>query len=192
MCVRRCYTELVVLGMKFESTIIYIPYYPYTLISVLFYKEKRKMMLSVGTVAPNFTLMDSENKQVRLSDFKGQKAVIYFYPKDDTPGCTKQACAFRDAYDGFVKQNVVVIGISHDNEKSHQMFAKKHSLPFILLADPAAQVINAYDVKGIFGAKRTTYIVDENGLIEKVFAKASPDLNAGEILVHLANKEAVE
>lgn len=142
-------------------------------------------MLQTGQKAPDFTLLDKENKSISLRDFNGQKVVIYFYPKDDTPGCTKQACAFRNSYEGFKKRNTVVIGISKDSEKSHQKFALKYDLPFILLADKDGAVISAYDVKGAFGANRTTYIIDEDGMIEKVFEKASPDTNATDILEYL-------
>lgn len=142
-------------------------------------------MLKIGQNAPNFTLFDKDNKQVSLTDFKGKKTVIYFYPKDDTPGCTTQACAFKNAYDDFKKNNIAVIGISKDNAASHLKFAKKYELPFILLADENGETIKDYDVSGVFGAARTTYIVDENGIIEKVFEKASPETNAADILAYL-------
>lgn len=128
-----------------------------------------------------------------MSDFKGKKVVVYFYPKDNTPGCTRQACAFRNAYDGFKKEDVQVIGISKDSIKSHQKFAEKHELPFILLSDPDLVAIKAFDVwkekkmygKTALGVVRATYIIDENGIIEKVFEKAKPDTNAQEILEYL-------
>lgn len=142
-------------------------------------------MLTVGQKAPSFMLPDKDRKQVSLSDFQGQKVVIYFYPKDDTPGCTKQACAFRDAYEGFVNRNVAVIGISHDSIEAHQKFVEKYKLPFVLLADQTATTIKDYGVKGMFGAQRTTFVVDEHGLIEKVFEKATPDTNAADILEYL-------
>lgn len=143
-------------------------------------------MLKAGEKAPDFTLTDSEGKSVSLADYKGQKLVIYFYPRDDTPGCTKQACTFRDNYDEFKKKKIIVIGISKDSVDSHQRFATKYELPFILLADKGGVVIGAYDVKGTFGAMRTTYIVDEKGVIEKVFEKASPKTNATEIIEYLS------
>lgn len=146
-------------------------------------------MLLKGQIAPPFTLRDKDDKEVSLEDFKGHKVVIYFYPKDDTPGCTKQACAFRDAYAEFAECGATVIGISKDKTESHKSFAEKYSLPFLLLADPSGECINAYDVKGAFGAARTTYIIDESGLIEKVFEKASPDTNAADILEYLGKKE---
>lgn len=103
-------------------------------------------MLSIGTRAPEFTLEDKDGNKVSMSDFKGKKVVVYFYPKDNTPGCTRQACAFRNAYDGFKKEDVQVIGISKDSIKSHQKFAEKHELPFILLSDPDLVAIKAFDV----------------------------------------------
>ncbi|AVD35013.1 thioredoxin-dependent thiol peroxidase [Clostridioides difficile] len=150
-------------------------------------------MLSIGTRAPEFTLEDKDGNKVSMSDFKGKKVVVYFYPKDNTPGCTRQACAFRNAYDGFKKEDVQVIGISKDSIKSHQKFAEKHELPFILLSDPDLVAIKAFDVwkekkmygKTALGVVRATYIIDENGIIEKVFEKAKPDTNAQEILEYL-------
>ncbi len=150
-------------------------------------------MLTAGAMAPDFTLNDKDGNKVALSDFRGKKVVLYFYPKDNTPGCTRQACAFRDVFDEFKQANVVVIGISRDNEKSHQNFADKYKLPFILLADPELAVLQAYGVwrekksygKVSMGVVRTTFIIDEEGLIEKVFAKVKPDTNAREILNYL-------
>lgn len=142
-------------------------------------------MLTAGQQVKDFTLQDKDGKSISLSDFKGQKAVIYFYPKDDTPGCTKQACAFRDAYAGFTQRKILVIGISKDNTHSHQRFAEKYSLPFLLLADPDGTVIDAFGVKGAFGAVRATFVISEQGVIEKVFEKASPDTNAADILTYL-------
>lgn len=154
-------------------------------------------MLSIGTKAPEFTLEDKDGNKVSISDFKGKKVVVYFYPKDNTPGCTRQACAFRNAYDGFKKEDVQVIGISKDSIKSHQKFAEKHELPFILLSDPDLVAIKAFDVwkekkiygKTALGVVRATYIIDENGIIEKVFEKAKPDTNAQEILEYLEKQE---
>ncbi|HBF8684198.1 thioredoxin-dependent thiol peroxidase [Clostridioides difficile] len=154
-------------------------------------------MLSIGTKAPEFTLEDKDGNKVSMSDFKGKKVVVYFYPKDNTLGCTRQACAFRNAYDGFKKEDVQVIGISKDSIKSHQKFAEKHELPFILLSDPDLVAIKAFDVwkekkmygKTALGVVRATYIIDENGIIEKVFEKAKPDTNAQEILEYLEKQE---
>lgn len=142
-------------------------------------------MLNIGQKAPEFTLLDAGGASVSLADFKGKKVVIYFYPKDDTPGCTKQACAFRNAYDQFKEAKIAVLGISQDSVESHVKFAQKYELPFTLLADKTGHTIKEYDVKGVLGASRTTYIIDENGMVEKVFAKASPDTNAADILEYL-------
>lgn len=150
-------------------------------------------MLQVGMKAPDFTLPDKDGNPVSLSDFTGKKVVLYFYPKDNTPGCTRQACAFASAYEGFRVKDVVVIGISKDSVASHQRFAAKYDLPFILLSDPELQAIQAYEVwqekklygKVSMGVVRSTYIIDENGLIEKVMPKVKPDTNAGEILAYL-------
>lgn len=150
-------------------------------------------MLEAGIKAPDFTLEDKDGNQVSLSDFKGKKVVVYFYPKDNTPGCTRQACAFAGAYTQFEKLGVPVIGISKDSAKSHRNFAEKHELPFILLSDPELKAIQAYDVwkekklygKVSMGVVRSTYIIDENGMIEKVMEKVKPDTNAGEILEYL-------
>lgn len=147
-------------------------------------------MLSEGVKAPDFTLADKDGREVSLHDFAGKKVVVYFYPKDNTPGCTRQACAFRDAYAEFGQKDVTVIGISRDSVKSHQNFAGKNELPFILLSDPQLAAIQAYDVwqekkmygKTTMGVVRSTYVIDENGMIVKVFPKAKPDTNATEIL----------
>ena len=154
-------------------------------------------MLETGMKAPDFTLKNQENDPVSLSDFLGKKIVLYFYPKDNTPGCTRQACAFAASYEQFKAQDVVVIGISKDSVASHLKFAQKHELPFILLSDPELQAIQAYDVwkekklygKISMGVVRTTYIIDEQGNIEKVMPKVKPDTNAGEILAYLAGEK---
>ncbi len=154
-------------------------------------------MLEVGAKAPDFTLKDKDGNDVSLKDFYGKKVVLYFYPKDNTPGCTKQACAFAGTYKGFEELGVQVIGISKDSVKSHANFAAKYNLPFILLADPELQAIQAYDVwkekklygKVSMGVVRTTYIIDESGVIEKVMAKVKPDTNAAEILAYLRGEE---
>lgn len=151
-------------------------------------------MLKEGTKAPTFTLPDESGNPVSLSDFTGKKVVVYFYPKDNTPGCTRQACAFAAAYEDFKKIDVAVIGISKDSQRSHTNFIKKYDLPFILLSDPEREAIEAYDVwkekkmygKTSMGVVRTTYIINEEGIIEKVFEKAKPDTNAAEILEYLA------
>ena len=150
-------------------------------------------MLEIGRKAPEFTLTDKDGNLVSLSDFTGKKVVLYFYPKDNTPGCTRQACAFAAAYEGFRSRDVVVIGISKDSVASHQKFAMKYDLPFILLSDPELQVIQAYGVwqekklygKVSMGVVRTTFIIDEQGNIEKIMPRVKPDTNASEILDYL-------
>lgn len=151
-------------------------------------------MLEVGMKAPNFSLLNQNGETVSLSDFFGKRVVLYFYPKDNTPGCTRQACAFAAAYDGFKSQDVQVIGISKDSVASHLKFAQKHDLPFILLSDPDLTAIQAYDVwkekklygKTSMGVVRTTYIINGEGVIEKVMPKVKPDTNAAEILAYLS------
>lgn len=153
-------------------------------------------MLEVGTKAPDFQLLDKDGKSVRLSDFLGKKIVLYFYPRDNTPGCTRQACAFAQSYPQFQNQDVVVIGISKDSVASHLKFAQKYELPFLLLSDPELQAIQAYDVwqekklygKVSMGVVRTTYLIDEQGNIEKVMPKVKPDTNAAEILSYLSGE----
>ena len=150
-------------------------------------------MLKEGTKAPAFALPDKDGLIVKLEDFAGKKLVLYFYPKDNTPGCTRQACAFASLYDGFKEKDVAVVGISKDSTASHQKFAEKYGLPFVLLSDPELEVIKAYDVwqekklygKVSFGVVRTTYIIDENGMIEKTMPKVKPDTNAIDILEYL-------
>lgn len=150
-------------------------------------------MLEAGIKAPEFILNDKDGNEIKRSDYMGKKIVLYFYPKDDTPGCTKQACAFASSFEEFKKKDVVVIGVSKDSIKSHQKFADKYNLPFILASDPELAAIKAYDVwqekklygKAYMGVARVTYIIDENGIIEKVFPKAKPDTNAAEILEYL-------
>ena len=150
-------------------------------------------MLAVGEKAPEFTLSDKDGKSVSLSDFRGRKVVVYFYPKDSTPGCTRQACAFAQSYEAFRAKNVEVIGISRDSTASHGKFAEKHGLPFILLSDPDLSAIRAYGVwqekklygKVSMGVVRSTYIIDEHGYVEKVMPKVKPDTNAAEILTYL-------
>ena len=150
-------------------------------------------MLEKGIKAPDFTLPDKDGNEVSLSSYLGKKVVLYFYPKDSTPGCTRQACAFAAAYEGFKSKDVVVIGISKDSVASHVKFAEKYNLPFILLSDKELLAIKAYDVwqekkmcgKVGMGVVRTTYIIDEKGYIEKVMEKVKPDTNAAEILEYL-------
>ena len=147
-------------------------------------------MLQEGMQAPAFTLADKDGRRVSLSDFLGKKVVLYFYPKDNTPGCTRQACAFAAAYGEFEKKNAVVIGISKDSVSSHEKFAEKYNLPFILLSDPELQAIQAYGVwqekklygKTSMGVVRTTFLIDEQGKIMKVMPKVKTDTNAAEVL----------
>ena len=154
-------------------------------------------MLEVGTKAPGFTLPDAEGNLVSLADFAGKRVVLYFYPRDNTPGCTRQACAFAGAFEEFKQIDAVVIGISKDSVASHQKFAEKHGLPFILLSDQELSVIQAYGVwqekktcgKVSMGVVRSTFIIDENGVIEKVMPKVKPDTNAAEILAYLKGSE---
>ncbi len=151
-------------------------------------------MLTVGVKAPDFTLRDGTGKEVSLSDYLGKKVVLYFYPKDNTPGCTRQACAFAGTYAAFRQKGVEVIGISKDSVESHARFAEKYDLPFTLLSDPERIAIEAYGVwkekklygKTSFGVVRTTFLIDEKGIIEKVMPKVKPDTNAEEILAELS------
>ncbi len=150
-------------------------------------------MLNEKIKAPDFTLCDKDNNTVSLSDFRGKKVILYFYPKDNTPGCTRQACAFAESYGEFESLGAAVIGVSKDSVASHVKFAEKYALPFILLSDPELEAIKAYDVwqekkmcgKVSMGVVRTTYIIDENGVIEKAMPKVKPDTNAAEILEYL-------
>ena len=153
-------------------------------------------MLEVGTKAPDFTLQDKHGNLVSLSDFHGRKVVLYFYPKDNTPGCTRQAIAFAAAYEGFKARDVAVIGISKDSVASHLKFAQKYDLPFVLLSDPDHAVIEQYGVwqekklygKVSMGVVRSTYLINEEGIIEKAMPKVKPDTNAEEILAYLGTQ----
>ncbi len=152
--------------------------------------------LAVGTQAPEFTTTDQDGKRRALSDFKGKKVILYFYPKDNTPGCTREACAFRDHFAEFRQLGVEILGVSIDHEKSHQSFVQKYDLPFILLADTDKRLVEAYGVwgeKSLYGKKymgtnRVTYLIDEAGKIAAVFPKVKPDTHAGEILAVLQEK----
>ncbi|MEA5619445.1 peroxiredoxin [Cronbergia sp. UHCC 0137] len=143
------------------------------------------MPLAVGTVAPAFTTKDTNGNSVSLSDFAGKTVVLYFYPKDDTPGCTKQACSFRDAQSDYHTKDVVVLGVSADDEASHQAFTTKYNLNFPLLADTDKALITAYDVDGGGYAKRVTYVIDPSGKIIHVDASVSTATHAGDILAAL-------
>ena len=150
-------------------------------------------MLKIGDKAPDFSLSDKDGRTVTLSELFGKRIVLYFYPKDNTPGCTRQACAFAGLYGEFQKRDIQVIGISKDSVASHQKFAEKYGLPFILLSDPELTAIKAYDVwqekklcgKTGFGVVRTTFIIDENGYISEIMPKVKPDTNAADILARL-------
>ena len=152
-------------------------------------------MLDIGKIAPDFTLPDKGGNERSLSDFRGKKVVLYFYSKDNTAGCTRQANAFAALYDEFKAIGAEVIGISKDSAASHAKFAEKHSLPFVLLADPERQAIEAYGVwqekklygKVSMGVVRTTFIIDENGVILKIMPKVKPDTNAADVLDYLKN-----
>ena len=151
------------------------------------------MLLERGAVAPDFTLLDKDGNSVSLHDFAGKRVVLYFYPRDNTPGCSRQACACAGAYAEFKEIDAVVIGVSKDSVASHQKFAQKYDLPFVLLADPELQAIQAYGVwqekknygKVSMGVVRTTYVIGADGRIEKVMPKVKPDTNAAEILEYL-------
>src|SRR6266849_230886 len=147
-------------------------------------------MLKEKSTAPAFSTKDGEGKQVRLKDFRGQKVVLYFYPKDDTPGCTKEACSFRDAFADFEKSGIKVLGISPDNERAHKKFAEKYKLPFTLLTDTDHSISEAYGTYGekkfmgrtYMGVKRTTFLIDEKGKIKRIFERVKPDEHAQEVL----------
>ncbi len=150
-------------------------------------------MLEAGTMAPDFTLQDQDGKEVSLSDFRGRKVVLYFYSKDNTAGCNKQACAYAENYPAFAEQGVTVIGVSKDTSAAHRKFADKFELPFILLADPEKEVLQKYDVwvkknmygKQVMGVIRSSYLIDEEGRILKVHAKVKPEENAAQMLKDL-------
>ena len=148
------------------------------------------MPISSGTQAPDFSLPDENNVIRRLSDFRGRPVVLYFYPKDDTPGCTTEACNFRDDYSVYVNANLVILGVSPDSSRSHVKFKMKYSLPFTLLADVGHKVCSAYGVwgpkklmgRGYEGVLRTTFLIDSNGRIAKVFENVRPTEHSSEVL----------
>lgn len=153
-------------------------------------------MLEKGSIAPDFTLSDKDGSPVSLSDFRGRTVILYFYPRDNTPGCTRQACAFAGSFEAFKTLGAVVIGVSKDSASSHQKFAEKYGLPFILLSDPGLEAIRAYGVwqekknygKVSMGVVRSTFIIDQNGIIEKAMPRVRPDTNAAEILEYLKSR----
>ena len=150
-------------------------------------------MLKTGMTAPDFTLKDKNGNDFALSSLRGKRVVLYFYPKDNTPGCSRQACAFAGAYRQFEAKGAAVVGISRDSAASHLKFAEKYSLPFVILSDPELETIKAYGVwqekkmygKTTMGVVRTTFIISPDGVIEKVMNKVKPDTNAAEILAEL-------
>ena len=147
-------------------------------------------MLEVGTMAPDFTLLNQNGEEISLSQYRGQKVILYFYPKDNTPGCTKQACVFAQLYPDFVKKGAVILGVSKDSVKSHKKFEEKYQLPFTLLSDPDLVAIQAYDVwkeknmygKKVMGVVRTTYLINEEGIIEKAYTKVKAAQNPNDML----------
>ena len=147
-------------------------------------------MLKEGSTAPAFNTRDAEGRTVQLKDFRGQKVVLYFYPKDDTPGCTKEACSFRDAFADFKKRGIKVLGVSINNETSHKKFAQKYQLPFTLLTDTDHSISERYESYGekkfmgrtYMGIKRNTFLIDEKGKIKRIFEKVKPEEHAAEVL----------
>ena len=147
-------------------------------------------MLNPGDRAPDFTLPDAEGNLITLNQLRGQKVVLYFYPRDNTPGCTKEACGFRDLYNQYQENNMIVLGVSADNPASHTKFIKKYQLPFPLLVDEGGKVASLYGSYGLkkfmgkefMGVFRHTFIIDEEGHIEKIYRKVKPELHATEIL----------
>lgn len=153
-------------------------------------------LLQAGEKAPEFTAKDQDGNEISLSEYLGKKVVLYFYPKDDTPGCTREACAFRDNFPNFQKIDAVVLGVSVDGQKAHRKFADKHALPFTLLVDDEKKIVEAYGVWGLkkfmgkeyMGTNRVTYLIDEEGKIEKVWPKVKPETHAAEVLDWLQQK----
>ncbi|MCS6813137.1 MAG: thioredoxin-dependent thiol peroxidase [Cyanobacteria bacterium] len=151
------------------------------------------MALNPGDIAPAFTLTDTDGNTVSLSDFRGKRVVLYFYPRDNTPGCTKEACGFRDAYADYQAKDIVVLGVSTDDAESHAKFVKKYDLPFTLLCDPDGAVATAYDSYGLkkfmgkeyMGVSRHTFVIGVDGRIEKIYRKVKPENHAAEILADL-------
>lgn len=143
------------------------------------------MALSEGTKAPSFSSTDDTGNSVSLSDYAGKPVVIYFYPKDDTPGCTKQACSFRDSYSEYQDKNIVVLGVSMDDETSHKAFKEKFSLPFPLIVDTDGSIAKAFDVEGGGYAKRVTFVIDGEGTITKVYDTINTETHATDILSDL-------
>lgn len=139
-------------------------------------------MLDINTPAPDFSLPDESGEFHSLEEYKGSWVLLYFYPKDDTPGCTKEACSLRDYALEYEQNDLIVIGISKDSGESHQKFISKYKLPFTLLSDEKSKVIDMYGAKGPIGTKRISYLIDPEGMIEKVYAKVDPEKHAEEVL----------
>ena len=148
------------------------------------------MPLEIGDTAPGFTVKDTDGNTVSLANFAGRPVVLYFYPKDDTPGCTKEACSFRDNYHQYLSKNITVLGVSMDDEASHKAFAEKFSLPFQLLADTNGAITKAYDVEGekngVRYSKRVTYLINADGTIGQVYGTVQTETHAGDILADLS------
>ncbi|MBF2046269.1 MAG: thioredoxin-dependent thiol peroxidase [Elainella sp. C42_A2020_010] len=153
------------------------------------------MALKPGDLAPDFSLPDANGQLVNLADFRGKRVILYFYPRDNTPGCTKEACGFRDAYPDYQAQDVVILGISTDDAKAHTKFIQKFNLPFPLLSDAEGRVASAYDSYGLkkfmgkeyMGVSRNTFVIGPDGRIEKIYLKVKPDQHAADILNDLAS-----
>jgi peroxiredoxin Q/BCP len=147
-------------------------------------------MLKEGSNAPAFTTTDTDGNTVKLKDLRGKKVVLYFYPKDDTPGCTKEACSFRDAFSDFKKKGITILGVSPDKQSAHQKFTEKYKLPFTLLSDTDHAIAEAYESWGekkfmgrtYLGVLRNTFLIDEKGKIKKIFEKVKPEEHASEVL----------
>lgn len=150
-------------------------------------------MLEVGSQAPDFTLLNQDGESVSLSDYRGKKVILYFYPKDNTAGCTKQACGFAEHYPQFIEKDAVILGVSKDSVTSHKKFKEKYELPFTLISDPELIAIMAYDVwkekmmygKKYMGVERTTYLINEDGIVMKAFSKVKAANNAKQMLDEL-------
>jgi len=159
-------------------------------------KEDSKVVLKVGDTAPDFKLKDDTGKWRTLSEFKGKQVVVYFYPKDDTPGCTKEACSFRDNYKGFEENGIIVLGISYDSPESHKEFKEKYNLPFILLSDEKKKVARAYGAyRGLTKAlfpKRITFLINNEGKVMHIFEEVTVTEHANEVLAAFAGKGKVE
>lgn len=170
-------------GMNMVKTLLLIGLI--AIVLLVSYQAYASQSLAIGLQAPDFQLYGDDGMLHNLSDYRGKKVVLYFYPKNFTPGCTKQACSLRDDYSLFAKNEIVVIGVSNDSVESHKKFKEKYNLPFILLSDPQSTVFKLYGAKGFFINDRVTYLIDETGRITKIFKKVSPATHARDILQEL-------